>query len=87
MCWGGSLREAVLSTLFSWNAPSRLRTSSPASLPPEDIITITPLKFQVLPTRNTDVARECSWVTPHLSYQSTHELHLYIVTVDPSHPT
>jgi hypothetical protein len=21
------------------------------------------------------VARECSWVTPHLSYQSTHELH------------
>jgi hypothetical protein len=23
------------------------------------------------------VARECSWVTPHLSYQSTHELHLY----------
>ena len=23
------------------------------------------------------MARECSWVTPHLSYQSTHELHLY----------
>jgi hypothetical protein len=25
------------------------------------------------------VARECSWVTPHLSYQSTHELHLYLL--------
>ena len=25
------------------------------------------------------MARECSWVTPHLSYQSTHELHLYVL--------
>lgn len=32
------------------------------------------------------MARECSWVTPHLSYQSTHELHLYELTMFDRNP-